>query len=82
MIPDCSAFSRIILVVNKRLTIKSENSSAYCIVNSGGTWAEVFTIEADGIRIEGFTIAADMAYTFVQIITANDDCSIIPLEHI
>ncbi len=56
MIPDCSAFSRIILVVNKRLTIKSENSSAYCIVNGGGTWADVFTLEADGIRIEGFTI--------------------------
>jgi len=40
--------------VNKKLTIKSENGPANCIVN--GTGSDVFTIEADGIRIEGFTI--------------------------
>jgi len=45
------------VVVDKKLTIKSENGSAYCIVNGGGSWGEkVFSLEADGIRIEGFTI--------------------------
>ena len=42
------------VVVDKHLTIKSEKGSAYCIVNGSGS--DVFTIEADGIRIEGFTI--------------------------
>jgi len=42
------------VVVNKKLTIKSENGSAYCIVDGSGS--TVFTLEADGIRIEGFTI--------------------------
>ena len=41
--------------VDKQLTIKSENGSAYCIVN-GSWWLDVFTLKADGIRIEGFTI--------------------------
>ena len=40
--------------VNKKLTIKSENGSDNCIVD--GTGSDVFTLEADGIRIEGFTI--------------------------
>ena len=44
------------IIVNKRLTIKSENGSANCIVNGGGSWGKVFSLEADGIRIEGFTI--------------------------
>ncbi|MCW3132200.1 MAG: right-handed parallel beta-helix repeat-containing protein [Candidatus Methanospirare jalkutatii] len=42
------------VVVNKKLTIKSENGSAYCIVDGSGS--TVFTLEADGIRIEGFSI--------------------------
>ena len=42
------------VVVNKKLTLKSENGSAYCIVDGSGS--DVFTLEADGIRIEGFTI--------------------------
>jgi len=42
------------ITVSKQLTIKSENGSAYCIVN--GTGSDVFTLKADGIRIEGFTI--------------------------
>ena len=41
--------------VNKKLTIKSENGPANCIVN--GSSSDVFTLEADGIRIESFTIA-------------------------
>jgi len=40
--------------VNKKLTIKSEKGPAYCIVN--GTGSTVFMLEADGIRIEGFSI--------------------------
>ena len=42
------------ITVSKQLTIKSENGTANCIVNGGGS--DVFTLEADGIRIEGFTI--------------------------
>jgi len=42
------------VVVNKKLTIKSENGSAYCIVDGGGS--TVFTLEADGIRIKEFSI--------------------------
>ncbi|MCU4139744.1 MAG: hypothetical protein MW690_000306 [Methanophagales archaeon] len=42
------------ITVSKQLTIKSENGSDNCIVNGGGS--DVFTLEADGIRIEGFTI--------------------------
>ncbi|UYZ40513.1 MAG: right-handed parallel beta-helix repeat-containing protein [Candidatus Methanospirare jalkutatii] len=42
------------ITVSKRLTIKSENGTANCIVNGSGS--DVFTLEADGIRIEGFTI--------------------------
>ena len=42
------------VVVNKQLTIKSDKGPNNCIVNGSGS--DVFTIEADGIRIEGFTI--------------------------
>jgi len=42
------------IIVNEKLTIKSENGPENCIVN--GTGSDVFTLEADGIRIEGFTI--------------------------
>ncbi|MCD6387735.1 MAG: right-handed parallel beta-helix repeat-containing protein [Methanophagales archaeon] len=42
------------ITVSKHLTIKSENGSENCIVN--GTGSDVFTLKADGIRIEGFTI--------------------------
>ena len=42
------------ITVRKQLTIKSENGSENCIVN--GSWLKVFNLEADGIRIEGFTI--------------------------
>jgi len=45
------------ITVSKHLTIKSENGSDNCIVNGGGSlWSDVFTLEADRIRIEGFTI--------------------------
>ncbi|MCW7079647.1 MAG: right-handed parallel beta-helix repeat-containing protein [Candidatus Methanospirare jalkutatii] len=42
------------ITVSKQLTIKSEKGPENCIVN--GTGSDVFTLEADGIRIEGFTI--------------------------
>jgi len=41
--------------VDKQLTIKSENGPENCIVN--GTGSTVFTLKADGIRVEGFSIA-------------------------
>ena len=42
------------ITVSKHLTIKSENGTANCIVN--GTGSDVFTLKADEIIIEGFTI--------------------------
>ena len=56
------------VVVNKKLTIKSENGSAYCIVN--GTGSDVFTLEADGIRIEGFTITG--GWYGIHILSSNN----------
>jgi len=41
--------------VDKQLTIKSENGSANCIVDGGGS-GDVITLNADGITIEGFTV--------------------------
>ena len=43
------------LKVDKKLTIKSENGSANCIVDGGGN-GDVITLIADGIAIEGFTV--------------------------
>ena len=53
------------ITVNKQLTIKSENGPANCIVN--GTGSDVFTLKADGIRIEGFTITGGM-YVYLSLI--------------
>ena len=41
--------------VNKQLTLKSENGSANCIIDAGGS-GSVFTLNADHITIHGFTI--------------------------
>ena len=41
--------------VSKQLTIKSENGSANCIVDAGGS-GSTFTLSADGVTIEGLTI--------------------------
>jgi len=43
------------ITVSKHLTIKSENGSDNCIVDSGG-FGDVITLYADGITIEGFTV--------------------------
>jgi len=43
------------LKVDKQLTIKSENGSANCIVDGGGS-GNVITLNADGITIERFTV--------------------------
>jgi len=71
------------VVVNKKLTIKSENGSAYCIVDGGGS--TVFTLEADGIRIEGFSITGGRDGIYISsnnniisnnIISSNNDCGV------
>jgi len=41
--------------VNKQLTLKSENGSANCIVDAGGSGSPI-TLNADGISIERFTV--------------------------
>lgn len=43
------------LVVNKQVTLKSENGSANCIIDGSGS-GHVVNLSADGIWIEGFTI--------------------------
>jgi len=71
------------VVVNKKLIIKSENGSAYCIVDGGGS--TVFTLEADGIRIEGFSITGGSDGIYIRsnnniisnnTISSNNDCGI------
>jgi len=71
------------VVVNKKLIIKSENGSAYCIVDGGGS--TVFTLEADGIRIEGFSITGGRDGIYISsnnniisnnIISSNNDCGV------
>ncbi len=39
----------------KQLTLKSENGPANCIIDSGGR-GDVIRLDADGVRIEGFTV--------------------------
>ncbi|MHC1588734.1 MAG: NosD domain-containing protein, partial [Methermicoccaceae archaeon] len=41
--------------VSKQLTITSENGSDACIVDGNGS-KRVFLLEADGVRLEGFTV--------------------------
>ena len=43
------------LVINKSITLKSENGSANCIIDGNNSGC-VIVIEADGVTIEGFTI--------------------------
>ncbi|MCW7075216.1 MAG: right-handed parallel beta-helix repeat-containing protein [Candidatus Methanospirare jalkutatii] len=71
------------VVVNKKLTIKSENGSAYCIVD--GSSSDVFTLKADGIRIEGFSITGGGDGIDIRsnnniisnsTISSNNDCGI------
>ena len=42
--------------INKRLTIKSENGSAYCIVRAANKSDHVFEITANYVAISGFTV--------------------------
>ena len=71
------------VVVNKKLTIKSENGSTYCIVDGSGS--TVFTLEADGIRIEGFSITGGSDGIYIRsnnniisnnTISSNSNCGI------
>jgi len=57
------------ITVCKQLTIKSENGPANCIVN--GTVSDVFTLKADGIRIEGFTITG--GYDGIYLLYSNNN---------
>ncbi len=50
--------------ITKSLTIKSENGSENCIVN--GTGSNVFTLKADRIRIEGFTITGGRCGIYIR----------------
>ena len=59
------------ITVSKQLTIKSEKGPDNCIVN--GTGSDVFTLEADGIRIEGFTITG--GYDGIYIRSNNNSIS-------
>ena len=56
------------ITVNKQLTIKSENGPENCIVNGSGS--DVFTLKADGIRIEGFTITG--GWDGIHILSNNN----------
>ncbi|RLE67744.1 MAG: hypothetical protein DRJ45_09000, partial [Thermoprotei archaeon] len=60
------------------LTIKSENGSANCVVHSEyvyGGYGNAFTLNADGVKIEGFTITGYngiYVYSDSNIISSNN----------
>ena len=61
------------ITVSKHLTIKSENGPENCIVNGTGSDVfiiDVFTLIADGIKIEGFTITG--GYDGIYIFSNNN----------
>ncbi len=57
------------ITVSRQLTIKSEKGPENCIVN--GTGSTVFTLKADGIRIEGFTITGGGEGIFLEYSNNN-----------
>jgi|GEM_PF-1261920 len=59
--------------VNKRLTIKSENGSANCIVHAADPGGHVFDVNADHVSISGFTVegATGLGYSAGLYIHAN-----------
>ena len=60
--------------VDKSLTIISENGSANCIVDAGGS-GSAFTLNADGIKIEGFTVRNAGALWNAGIkVCSNNNC--------
>ncbi|RLG38803.1 MAG: hypothetical protein DRN91_01525, partial [Candidatus Alkanophagales archaeon] len=60
----------------KQLTLKSENGPANCIIDSGGR-GDVIRLDADGVRIEGFTVrnsggAAGFPEAGVHVYSSNN----------
>jgi len=53
--------------VNKRLTIRSENCSATCIVDAANPGDHVFEVTANYVNISGFTIADATEYSKVGV---------------
>jgi len=55
------------VVVNKSVTIRSENGTENCIVNgSGGDYAPVFRVAVDDVGIIGFTIEREGTYNGIH----------------
>ncbi|CAD6494273.1 MAG: Periplasmic copper-binding protein (NosD) [Candidatus Argoarchaeum ethanivorans] len=48
--------------VDKRLTIKSENGSANCIVNASDPSDNIFEVTADYVNVTGFTVKGATSY--------------------
>ena len=58
--------------VNKQLTLKSENGSANCIVDAGGSGSPI-TLYADGISIEGLTLRnSSWPYAGIEVYSNNN----------
>lgn len=65
--------------VNKRLTIKSENGSANCIVQAASSNDHIFDVRVDYVNINGFTVkgaTADPHYTAGIYLYRADYCNI------
>ncbi|NQE04521.1 Cell surface glycoprotein, partial [ANME-1 cluster archaeon GoMg1] len=63
--------------VDKRLTIKSENGSANCIVNALGSNDHVFEITADYVNISGFNVTGATGYDKAGIYLGSaDHCNV------
>jgi parallel beta-helix repeat protein len=61
--------------VNKRLTIRSENGSAYTIVQAASSNDYIFEVKADYVTISGFTVKGATAYSGIYLLHA-DYCTI------
>jgi parallel beta-helix repeat protein len=62
------------VVVNKHLSLKSENRSAYTTINGGGR-GHVVRITADNVRMEGFTVTGSGWYEYdsgLEITSSNN----------
>lgn len=53
--------------VNKRLTIRSENGAANCIVDAANPGDPVFEVTANYVNISGFTIPGTTEYSKVGV---------------
>lgn len=63
------------IVVNKSVTIQSENGSSNTIVQAASVDAHIFNVTASNVKVSGFNITGATNYTGIYILSASD-CNI------